>query len=84
MSNDLQSELTADLLRDLSAPAVQPVPPVPTRGEDAPAGAVARASRPAVSVVFTPLHWMRPSVGRLGAGAGVSVAGGPWRVDVAV
>ena len=65
--NDLSADLTAEL-----AP-----PPVVLAGP-----APARRPVPAVSLVFTPLHWARPSVGSPTAGAGVVLRGGPWQVDV--
>ena len=80
MSNDLQSDLTADLLRDLSAPTVAPAVAAPEPGAVGPPP----SRRPALSIVFTPLHWARVSVGPLEVGTGLSVRGGPWRVDVAV
>ncbi len=63
------NDLTADLAVELAAPR-----------EAAPAAA--RRVVPAVSVVFTPLHWARPSVAVPSAGAGVVLRGGPWQVDV--
>ena len=63
------NDLTADLAVELAAPR-----------EAAPAAP--RPVVPAVSVVFTPLHWARPSVAAPAAGAGVVVRGGPWQVDV--
>ncbi len=67
--NDLASELAADLSAELAAP--RPV-----------AGAPVHRPVPAVSVVFTPLHWARPSVGAPAAGSGVVLRCGPWQVDV--
>ena len=64
--NDLAADLTAELA------------PPPTAAPAAPA----RRPVPAVSVVFTPLHWSRPSVAAAPAGAGVVLRGGPWQVDV--
>lgn len=63
-----------DLSADLSAELATPRPVV----------AAAPTSRqvPAVSVIFTPLHWTRPSVAAPAAGAGVVLRGGPWQVDV--
>ena len=67
------TDLSADLSAELAAPrAVAPVAPA----------AVVRRAVPAVSVVFTPLHWTRPSVAAPPTGAGVVVRGGPWQVDV--
>jgi hypothetical protein len=64
------TDLSADLSAELSAPrAVAPAAPV-------------RRAVPALSVVFTPLHWTRPSVAAPPTGAGVVVRGGPWQVDV--
>lgn len=77
MSNDLQSDLTADLLRDLSAPAVVPTTPAPRPT------AAARLGTPAVSVTLTPLRWCRPSVRPASAGTGVALRGGPWQIEVA-
>ena len=65
--NDLSADLSAELLA-----APRPVA----------APAAARRPVPAVSVVFTPLHWTRPSVAAPPAGAGVVLRGGPWQVDV--
>ena len=62
------NDLAADLSAELAPPAV--------------AAAPARRPVPAVSVLFTPLHWARPSVGPPAAGAGVVLRGGPWQVDV--
>ena len=69
--NDLAADLSAEL-----AP-----PPVAAPAAPAPA-TTARRAVPAVSVVFTPLHWSRPSVTAPPSGAGVVVRGGPWQVDV--
>ena len=68
--NDLTSGLAADLSVELAAPRPVAAPPP------------GRRSAPAVSVVFTPLHWARPSVASLPVGAGVVLRGGPWQVDV--
>ena len=65
------NDLVADLSAELAAPpAAAPAPARPPRAV------------PAVAVVFTPLHWTRPSVGAPSAGTGVVLRGGPWRVDV--
>ena len=64
------NDLAADLSAELAPPPVA-----------APAAAVRRPV-PAVSVVFTPLHWSRPSVAAPPAGAGLVVRGGPWQLDV--
>jgi hypothetical protein len=72
--NDLTADLTADLSAELAAPRAVPAP--------APAPAPVRRPVPAVSVVFTPLHWARPSVASPSAGSGVVLRGGPWQVDV--
>jgi hypothetical protein len=61
-----------DLAADLSAELAPPVA----------VAAPARRPVPAVSVVFTPLHWARPSVASPSAGSGVVLRGGPWQVDV--
>ncbi len=67
--NDLAADLAADLTAELAPPlALAPAP--------------AGRPVPAVSVVFTPLHWSRPSVGASAAGSGVVLRGGPWQVDV--
>jgi hypothetical protein len=67
--NDLVADLSAELAAARAvAPAATPPPP-------------GRAV-PALSVVFTPLHWARPSVGAPSAGAGLVLRGGPWQVDV--
>ncbi len=71
--NDLTADLTRDLTAELAAPRPAAAP--------APSPAV-RRTVPAVAVVFTPLHWSRPSVGAQPAGAGVVLRGGPWQVDV--
>jgi hypothetical protein len=64
------NDLVADLSAELDAPrAVAPAAPV-------------RRPAPAVSVVFTPLHWARPSVAAPSAGTGLVLRGGPWQVDV--
>jgi hypothetical protein len=64
------TDLSADLSAELAAPrpVAAPAPP--------------RRPVPAVSVVFTPLHWARPSVAAPSAGTGVVLRGGPWQVDV--
>jgi len=67
--DDLTAELAADLSAELAAPR-------------AVAAAPARRPVPAVSVVFTPLHWARPAVAAPSAGAGVVLRGGPWQVEV--
>jgi hypothetical protein len=64
------NDLVADLSAELSAPRAVEAP-VPRR-----------RSVPAVAVVFTPLHWARPSVTAPSGGAGVVLRGGPWQVDV--
>ena len=63
------NDLAADLSAELAPAAAAPA-------------AAARRPVPAVSVVFTPLHWSRPSVSAPSAGAGVVLRGGPWQVDV--
>ena len=63
------NDLAADLSAELAPAAAAPA-------------AAARRPVPAVSVVFTPLHWSRPSVAAPPAGAGVVLRGGPWQVDV--
>jgi hypothetical protein len=87
MSNDRKSDLTADLLHDLAAGAVGARADA-VRTEAAAPGSHpverGRSRRPSLSVVFTPLHWRRVTVGLLQDGPGVSVGGGPWRVDLAV
>ena len=66
------TDLSADLSAELAAPRAVAAPvPVPER-----------RTVPALSVVFTPLHWARPSVAAPSAGTGVVLRGGPWRVDV--
>ena len=62
------NDLAADLSAELGAPR--------------PVAATPRRPVPAVSVVFTPLHWSRPSVAAQSAGAGVVVRGGPWQLDL--
>ena len=64
------NDLSADLSAELAAPRAVAAP------------APVRRAVPALSLVFTPLHWARPSVGAPAAGAGVTVRGGPWQVDV--
>jgi hypothetical protein len=64
------NDLVADLSAELDAPRVVA------------AAAPARRTVPAVSVVFTPLHWSRPSVATPSGGVGVVLRGGPWWVDV--
>ena len=64
------NDLSADLSAELAAPRPVAAPVAPRR------------TVPAVSVVFTPLHWARPSVAAPSAGSGVVVRGGPWQVDV--
>ena len=64
--NDLAADLSAEL-----------APPVAVA-----AAASVRRPVPAVSVVFTPLHWSRPSLAAPSAGPGVVLRGGPWQVDV--
>ncbi len=64
------NDLAADLTAELAPPVAVAVPAPSTRPV------------PAVSVVFTPLHWSRPSVGAPAAGSGVVLRGGPWQVDV--
>lgn len=64
------TDLAADLSAELAPPSAA-----------APATAVRRRA-PAVSVLFTPLHWSRPSAGAPSAGAGLVLRGGPWQVDV--
>ena len=68
----MTSDLTADLAAEL-APAAAAAPSAP-----------ARRPVPAVSVVFTPLHWSRPSVAAPATGTGVVLRGGPWQLDVAL
>ena len=63
------NDLAADLSAELAPAAAAPA-------------AAARRPVPAVSVVFTPLHWSRPSVAAPPAGTGVVLRGGPWQVDV--
>ena len=62
------NDLAADLSAELGAPRAVAATP--------------RKQLPAVSVVFTPLHWSRPSVAAQSAGAGVVLRGGPWQVDL--
>ena len=64
------NDLSADLSAELAAPRPVAAP------------APVRRQVPAVSVVFTPLYWTRPSVAAPSAGTGVGLRGGPWRVDV--
>jgi len=73
MSHDLRSDLTADLLRDLSGSSV------PAQREQA-----GRRATPTLSVVFTPLRWSRVSVASLPSGTGVSVVAGPWSLELVV
>jgi hypothetical protein len=63
------NDLAADLSAELAPTPVVAAPP-------------ARRSVPAVAVVFTPLHWARPSVTTPAAGSGLVLRGGPWQVDV--
>ena len=80
MTNDLQSDLKADLLSDLSRPA-----PLPTTHQPAPLpSAPLPSGTPAVTVTLTPLRWSLPSLASTERGLGVAVRVGPWRVEVAV
>ena len=63
-----------DLAADLSAELAPPVPRA--------APTTVRRAVPAVSVVFTPLHWSRPAVASPPTGSGLVLRGGPWQVDV--
>ena len=63
------NDLAADLSAELAPPPVVSAP-------------AARRTVPAVAVVFTPLHWARPSVAAPAAGSGVVLRGGPWQVDL--
>ena len=71
------NDLVADLSAELTAPRAAAAPPAAPAAPPEP-----RRHVPAVAVVFTPLHWARPSVAAPPAGAGVVLRGGPWRVDV--
>ena len=62
------NDLAADLSVELGAPRV--------------VAAAQRRPVPAVALVFTPLHWARPSVASPATGTGVVLRGGPWQVDV--
>jgi hypothetical protein len=62
------NDLAADLSVELEAPR--------------PVAATSRRPVPAVSVVFTPLHWSKPSVAGQSAGSGLVLRGGPWQVDL--
>jgi len=64
------NDLAADLSAELGAPRAVAATP--------------RKHVPAVSVVFTPLHWSRPSLAAASGGAGVVLHGGPWQVEVLV
>ncbi len=64
------NDLVADLSAELAAPRAVAAPAPPRR------------SVPAVAVLFTPLHWARPSLAAPSDGAGVVLRGGPWQVDV--
>ncbi len=64
------NDLAADLSVELEAP--RPVASTPRRPV------------PAVSLVFTPLHWSRPSVAAASGATGVVLRGGPWQLDVLV
>ena len=79
MTNDLQADLRADLLTDLSRPGAlpsAPVPPLPS--------APSPSGTPAVTVTLTPLRWSLPSLDATDRGVGVAVRVGPWRVEVAL
>ena len=65
-------DLAADLSAELAPPPPAAAPPPPTE----------RRTAPAVSVVLTPLHWVRPSVGSPPGGAGLLLRAGPWQVGV--
>lgn len=79
MKNDLQADLTADLLTDLGRPPPLPsAPPVPSLPE-----LPVTAGTPAVTVSLTPLKWAGPSFEAAGRGTGMAVRLGPWRVEVA-
>ena len=87
MSNDLQSDLTADLLHDLARPVVAPGADGSTTQAPAADRAAARPARvgtPALSVTFTPLRWSRVSVRSAARWTGVAVHGGPWHVELAL
>ena len=62
------NDLAADLTAELAPPVAAPAP--------------VRRPVPAVSLVFTPLHWSRPALSAPSAGAGVVLRGGPWQLDV--
>ncbi len=71
--NDLAADLSAELAPPPAAVSARPAAPAPQ---------AERRAVPAVAVVLTPLHWVRPSVGSPPGGAGVLVRGGPWQVSV--
>lgn len=81
MSNDLRSDLTADLLSDLGRPA-----PLPTPARPAQPGAALphTAGTPSVSLTLTPLRWALPSLDATERGLGVAVKAGPLRFEVAL
>lgn len=81
MTNDLQSDLTADLLSDLSRPA--PLPTAPTVRPPLPSAPTPPAT-PVLSFTLTPLRWSLPALDSTERGLGVAVRLGPWRVEVAL
>lgn len=78
MTNDLQSDLTADLLSDLErTPSLPSAPPTPLLSASA-------AGTPAMTLTLTPLRWALPRLHATERGIGVAVRVGPWRAELAL
>lgn len=80
MTRHLSQDLTADLAAELR---VDPPPALPSPGPPSPASpapATQGRGTPALSVLFTPLRWSRPSVAR--AGRVLTLRLGPWRAEL--
>jgi hypothetical protein len=80
MPNDLQADLTADLLSDLGRPGPLPSAPVPPPLPSAPVP----TATPAVQLTFTPLRWSLPSLDSTERGLGLAMRIGPWRLELAL
>ncbi len=80
MPNDLQADLTADLLSDLGRPAPLPSAPVPAMLPSTPVS----TATPVLQLTFTPLSWSLPSLDSTERGLGLAVRLGPVRVEIAL
>lgn len=80
MKNDLQADLTADLLTDLGRPTPLPsAPPVLPPLPELPVS----PGTPAVTLRLTPMKWARPCLEGAERGTGVAMCLGPWRIEIA-